>query len=349
MLSFSEKYLKKIVITPQILDLTNALSEYKGKAVLYARQSADVLEKLVELAKVESVESSSRIEGVNVRRQRIVDIVGQGAVPRNRPEEEVAGYRDALKYIHQNYKDIAVSQNTILKFHQLLYKYTAEKGGEFKWEDNVIVDRLKDGVARVRFTPPAASETYLYVTNLVNGARAVSQARRVVPLIWIPLFILDYLCIHPFKDGNGRTARLWALLLLYQSGYDVGKFISLERIIEQSKETYYEALARSSKGWHEGRHNMGPWVQYFLGVLIAAYKEFETRAGVFRAKSSKTQQIKAFVDKAPTSFSITDIEHACPNISRDMIRLVLRSLRDSNEIHATGKGRGAKWVRKMVQ
>lgn len=346
MKSFSEEYLSKIRITPQLLSLTSTLSEYKGKEALYTRQSKDVLEKLVELAKVESVESSNRIEGINVKHGRVVDIVKLQSKPRNRPEEEVAGYRDALAYIHENYKAIPVSPNTVSMLHQFLYKHTNQAGGDFKGEDNLIIDRLKDGSTRVRFTPPPASQTYLYMHSLVDAYRFVSSQRNFSPLILIPLFILDYLCVHPFKDGNGRTARLWALLLLYHAGYHVGKYISLERIIEQSKETYYESLERSSKGWHEEKHDAGPWLHYFYGTLIAAYKEFESRVGAYREDISKTDQIKAFVNRAVLAFSITDIEQACPGISRDMVRVVLRELRDSGAIYATGKGRGAKWVKK---
>lgn len=346
MKSFSEEYLNRIHITPQLLNLTNALSEYKGKEKLYSKQSADLLDKLVERAKVESVESSNRIEGINVRHNRVVDIVKRKTTPRNRPEEEVAGYRDALEYIHTNYKAVPVSMNAISMFHQFLCKYTGQAGGEFKWEDNLIIDRLKDGSTRVRFAPPPASQTYLYLHNLVNAYQFVSKQRNFSPLVLIPLFVLDYLCVHPFTDGNGRTARLITLLLLYHAGYHVGKYISLERTVEQSKETYYESLERSSQGWHEQKHDAGPWLHYFYGVLIAAYKEFESRVGVFRQESSKTEQIKTYVNKTAMPFSISEIEQACPNISRDMIRLVLRELRNGEIIYATGKGRGAKWVKK---
>ncbi len=343
--SFSEKYLSQIHITPYLLNLTNALSEYKGKEELYSRQSTDVLDKLVERAKVESVESSNRIEGIDVKHDRLVDIVKQQSTPRNRPEEEVAGYRDALEYIHTNYKTIPVSLNTISMFHQFLYKYTNQTGGEFKWEDNLIVDRLENGNTRVRFKPPPASQTYLYITNLVNAYQCVSKEHNFSPLVLIPLFILDYLCIHPFQDGNGRASRLLCLILLYHAGYRVGKYISLERIIEQSKETYYESLERASQGWHEQKHDVEPWLHYFYGVLIAAYKEFESRVGVFREKSSKADQIREYVSKAVIPFSISDIEQACPNISREMIRLILRELRDAGIIYSTSKGRGAKWIK----
>ena len=223
MKSFSEEYLKNIPVSPQLLHLTSVLSEYKGKEALYTRQSRVALEKLVAWAKVESVESSNRIEGINVKHKRVVDIVGQQSTPRNRPEEEVAGYRDALGYIHENYKTLAVSVDGISMFHALLYKYTAQTGGEFKWEDNLIVDRLDGGDTRIRFTPPPASQTYLYLSRLVQEYQFVSQQGTVSPLISVPLFVLDYLCIHPFRDGNGRTARLLALLLLYRAGYQVGR------------------------------------------------------------------------------------------------------------------------------
>lgn len=344
--SFSDKYLGKLTISPSLLNLTNALAEYKGKEVLFEKQSPDVLKKLIEQAKVQSVESSNRIEGIIIQPDRVRDIVDQQSAPRNRPEEEVAGYRDALQYIHENYKAIPVSLNTMGMFHELLHKYMQKRGGEFKWEDNLIVDRLEDGTQRVRFRPPPASQTYMYVHGLVTTYQFNLSQRSFSPLILIPLFVLDYLCIHPFSDGNGRTARLWTLLLLYHAGFKVGKYISLERVVEESKETYYESLEKSSKGWHDMQHNAEPWLRYFYGVLLAAYKEFESRVGVFREDASKTDQIKDFVEKAVTSFSITDIENACPNVSRDMIRRVLRELRDQDKVYSTSKGRGAKWIKK---
>lgn len=180
---------------------------------------------------------------------------------------------------------------------------------------------------------------------MIGSYQFASQKENFPPLILIPLFILDYLCIHPFQNGNGRTARLLSLLLLYYAGYRVGQYISLERIIEGSKETYYESLERSSQGWHEQKHDIRPWLHYFYGVLIAAYKELESRVGVFREETSKTEQIKTYVKKAVKPFAISGLQEACPHISRDMIRLVLRELRDGGEITLTGRGRGAKWIK----
>ncbi|MBP9854441.1 MAG: Fic family protein, partial [Candidatus Omnitrophica bacterium] len=193
---------------------------------------------------------------------------------------------------------------------------------------------------------PPASQTYLYTHSLVNSFQYLLRQRNYSPLILIPLFVLDYLCIHPFQDGNGRTARLWTLLLLYQAGFTVGKYISLERIIEQSKETYYESLEKSSQNWHEEKHDPQPWLRYFYGTLLSAYKEFEARAGAVKENTSKTKQVKDFIDRAVLPFSIADIEKEYPSISKDMIRFVIRELRDADKIYATNRGRGAKWIKK---
>ena len=198
----------------------------------------------------------------------------------------------------------------------------------------------------VLFDTTPAYLTPKQMHELVDVTRDTFNEKKFHPLLSIGNFLVEFLNIHPFQDGNGRTARLLALLLLYHAGFKVGKYIRLERIIEQSKETYYETLENASKGWYEQTHSVEPWLRYFYGVLIAAYKEFESRVGVFREDTSKTDQIKAFVERAVTPFSITDIEHACPNVSRDMVRLVLRELRDEDKIYSTSKGRGAKWIKK---
>ena len=207
----------------------------------------------------------------------------------------------------------------------------------------MIVDRLKDGSTRVRFAPPPASQTYLYMHNLINAYQFVSTQRNLSPLLLIPLFILDYLCVHPFKDGNGRTARLWTLLLLYHAGYHVGKYISLERIIEQSKETYYESLERSSKGWHEEQHDAGSWLHYFYGTLIAAYKEFESRA-VFITRIVPKQTKPRRSSTGPCCRFPSRILSKRAPASAGYDRLVLRELRDAG-FCVIGMGREAKWVK----
>ena len=346
MKSFTDQYLNTIQLTPQLLSLTSKLSEYKGKEELYEKQSPDTLKRLVEVAKVESTESSNRIEGIEVAHKRVEAIVVKNSQPRNRSEQEVSGYRDALDRIHTSYTGLPVSINTILLLHEFLYKYTENPGGGFKREDNRIVDRLKDGTIRERFRPVSAELTYDSMQKLVGNFDYLMKQSHYPPLLLIPLFILDFLCIHPFSDGNGRVARLLTLLLLYQAGYRVGKYISLERIIEQSKETYYEALEKSSKGWHEGAHDIKPWQNYFYGMLLASYQEFEQRVGIIRRRSgNKRDQLIQTIREYNGKFSISNLEDVCPNISRDMIRRVLRELRDKGQIRSDGVGRNAKWFK----
>ncbi len=346
MKSFTDQYLNTIQLTPQLLSLTNKLSEYKGKEELYEKQSPDTLKRLVEAAKVESTESSNRIEGIDVAHKRVEAIVVKNSQPRNRSEQEVSGYRDALDRIHTSYTGLPVSLNTILLLHEFLYKYTENPGGFFKREDNRIVDRLKDGTIRERFRPVSAEQTYDAMQKLIDNFEYLMKQSHYSPLLLIPLFILDFLCVHPFSDGNGRLARLLTLLLLYQAGYRVGKYISLERIIEQSKETYYEALEKSSKGWHEGAHDIKPWQHYFYGMLLASYQEFEQRVGIIRKRSgNKRDQLIQTIREYNGKFSISNLEHVCPNISRDMIRMVLRELRDKGQIRSDGVGRNAKWFK----
>jgi len=225
-------------------------------------------------------------------------------------------------------------------------RYTGEIAGRWKLSDNKIIERLRDGtMLRVRFEPVSALKTPDAMRELADlYAQAITDRRE--PLVAIPLTILDFLCVHPFKDGNGRCSRLLTLLLLYKAGYFVGRYISLERIFEQSWMTYYEALERSSRGWHEGKHDPFPWMTYFWGVLIAAGREFRERVGTMRTlRGSKTEQIKACVERKFAAFAISDMERDCPGISREMIRVVLNKLREEGQIQLAGKGRGAKWRR----
>jgi len=346
MKSFEKEYLEKIKFSADMLLKLRTLGEYKGKEELFTKQSPDILEKLLESAIIESTEASNKIEGITAPYERIEMIVKANATPRNRPEEEIAGYRDVLNLIHQSHKDIPLSENVILQFHSMLYRYTTKKSGFWKKSDNEIVDKKPDGTKVVRFKPVSAMDTPLYMERLISYYNSYLKEETLDPLMLIPLFVFDFLCIHPFGDGNGRIARLLTLLLLYQSGYRVGKYISLERIISDSKETYYDMLLVSSNKWHEGKHDIFPWMNYFHGTLIAGYKEFETRVGVFKGKGSKREQVVAAIGRFVKPFSIIDIEKSCPNVSRDMIRTILRELRDKGKISSTSMGRGAKWVKK---
>jgi Fic family protein len=345
MKSLEDKYLKKLKYSAKTLSDLRGIGEYKGKEELFSKQSPDALEKMLESAIVQSAESSSRIEGITAPHKRVKLIVEAGAVPRNRSEQEIAGYRDVLNLIHQSHKDIPLSENVILQFHSMLFRYTTKRSGEWKKINNEIVDVQVDGSKVLRFKPIQAHETSDYMKNLISLYNHDADKQVIDPLILIPLFVFDFLCVHPFGDGNGRVARLLTLLLLYKAGYKVGKYISLERIIEDSKESYYDALIASSKGWHEGKHDVFPWLEYFYGVMIAAYKEFESRVGKFQGKGSKTEQVKAAIERFIKPFSIIDIEKVCPNVSRDMIRTILRQLRNAGVIKSTSMGRGAMWVK----
>lgn len=343
--SLTTKYLEKLKFSPIHIASLRALGEYKGKQDLFDSRAPEALASLRSLAMVESTISSNRLEGIVVGGGRARDIVFKSAKPKGRPEQEVAGYRDALTLVHESAKDLPFTTDVIKRLHAVICKYTPEGGGDWKKEDNVILERRPNGTTRVRFKPVPAALTSDAMEKLVEKhKRAIDDGWD--PLVVIPLTIFDFLCVHPFKDGNGRVARLLTLLLLYYAGYNVGRYISLERIIEESKESYYETLEKSSQGWHEGKHDVLPWLTYLWGTLLRAYKEFEERVGtVTTGRGAKTEQIELTVKRKVGPFAISDIENDCPGISRDLIRHVLRKLRDEGKIRSTGIGRGAKWVK----
>jgi Fic family protein len=346
--SLSTAYLSKLKFNETALSFLTTIGQYKGKQELFFRQTPEILNTLKSVAIIESSESSNRLEGITAPYKRIEKIVIKNTEPKNRSEQEIAGYRDGLNLIHESAQHMEVSNNVILQLHKLLYRYMKEDGGHWKRGDNEIVERSSDGtILKVRFKPVSALLTPNAMEDLVKNYQiALTQDHRE-PLIVIPLMILDFLCVHPFSDGNGRISRLLTLMLLYQFGYEVGRFISLERIFEESKETYYETLEKCSIGWHEGEHDVYPWLNYFWGVMLRAYKEFEERVGEIRnSKGSKSQQIKQSILRKVGPFAISDIENDCVGISRDMIRLVLRKLRDEKIIENISSGQKAKWILK---
>jgi Fic family protein len=323
------------------------IGESKGKQELFERQTPEVLRTLKRVALVESSESSNRIEGIVAPHKRIEGLVLKTTTPRNRSEQEIAGYRDALNLVHEITKDIPVSTRVVQQFHQRLYRYLPTEGGQWKLVDNEIVERNPEGeITRVRFKAVSAVETPYAMNELIRRYKGAVGRDGREPLVVIPLTVLDFLCIHPFTDGNGRVARLLTLLLLYHFDYQVGKYISLERIFEESGQTYYDSLEASSHGWHEGRHDVVPWMAYFWGVLLRAYREFEDRVGVVGGgRGLKAQRVRDAVERRVASFQISDIEKDCPGTSRDTIRKVLRKLRDEGVIVSMGVGRGARWRR----
>ena len=347
MKSFEKNYLKRLSISHSLLKTIRALGEYKGKEDLYKEQIPQALETLKQVAIIQSTESSNRIEGVTASLKRIQALINDKTDPRNRSEQEIAGYRDVLNIIHANYAYIPFTTNVVLQFHRDLYKYMGDVGGTWKSVDNVIEEAHPDGTTFVRFKPVPAFATSLYMGELHNYFNKLWDDAEIDKLILIPAYALDFLSIHPFKDGNGRMVRLLTLLLLYHAGIQVGRYISLEKIIEQSKESYYEALWLSSQGWHEGQHDVMPWIEYFLGVLLAAYKEFEERVGMLTvARGAKTEMILGAIKSLPNDFRMVELERLCPNVTRDMIRVVLKKLKKEGKIRCEGAGAGSCWKKR---
>lgn len=342
--SLAPDYLASLRFDAQQVATLRALGEYRGKQQLYVTQSPEVLGDLRQVAVIESTESSNRLEGVVVAAHRLKSLVLKNATPQSRSEQEVAGYRDALGLIHESGKQMLFSEGAVLQLHGILYRYMPQPGGRWKATNNDIIERHADGRSRVRFRPVAAHLTPMAMADLVTRYRFALDQHLADPLVLVPLVILDFLCIHPFPDGNGRMARLLTLQLLYHFDYAVGRFISLERIFEESKESYYETLEASSQAWHEGAHHVAPWLDYFWGALLRAYKEFEQRVGTIeRGRGAKGERVRAEILKRNLPFSISEIEEACPGISRDMVRVVLRAMKAEGLIAPTGKGRSARW------
>lgn len=344
MKSLDPVFLDHLTLTPSHGSILRALGEHRGEQELFSQQVPEALETLRTVALVESTESSNRLEGVIAAPDRLRDVVLRDATPADRSEQEIAGYRDALALIHDSAHHMPFSVNVIQQLHAMLYRYQPGSGGHWKATQNDIVERGRDGsITRVRFRPVSPVATPGAMEDLITQWNRAHDRQRE-PLLLIPLAVLDFLCIHPFTDGNGRTARLLTLLLLYRSGYTVGRYISLERVIEDSRDTYYEALEASSQGWHEGHHDPFPWLEYWWGTLLRAYGEFRERTGrLMTARGSKTALVEAAVERRLRPFAISELEDDCPGVSRDMIRHVLRRLRDEGRVQVRGRGRGAKW------
>jgi len=324
--------------------LMNSIAEYKGKQELYAKQSPQVLKTLLEAALIESAESSNRIEGVTVDRARLKPLVIGHSKPRDRSEEEVVGYRKALELIHKKYQSLKIDPETIKELHRLC-RGELWDAGKWKEKNNDIIRKYPDGRVEVIFKPVNAAKTPEMMKQVcLTYENSVSQLK-YPDLYAVACLVLDFLSIHPFRDGNGRVSRLLTLLALYQHGFIVGKYISLERIVEQSKETYYEALNKSSQKWHEAKHNIFPWFNYFLGTVLSTYKEFEERAGNIKSsRGAKTAIVVEAVKKQVGNFSISDIERTCLSVSRVMIKKVLLRLQKEKKIKSLGKGQSAKWT-----
>lgn len=344
MRSFAPAFLDKIVIPRRLITTIRQIGEYKGKQELYKQQAPEMLENLRQVAMIQSTESSNRLEGIVADEKRLRALVAEKTAPANRSEAEIAGYRDVLNTIHASYDHIPFSDNVVLQLHRDLMKYSGKEGGRWKSAANEITETLPDGSKNIRFVPVAPHQTAEHMRVLHERYDELTKAQDWEPLLLIPFYVLDFLCIHPFLDGNGRMARLLTVLLLYHQGYEVGRYVSLERIVEQSKESYYDTLFVSSQGWHEGEHNILPWTEYLLGTILAGYREFEGRFGLISSGvGSKTDMILNAIDGMIADFSISDLERSCPMVSRDMIRHVLVTLRNDGKIENLSKGKYARW------
>jgi Fic family protein len=343
-------YLQKLNFSAEDVSTLHRIGESKGKQALFTEQTPEILESLRQVAIVESSESSNRLEGITAPRERVEALVLKASMPATRSEQEIAGYRDALALIHESAGHMAFTVNVILQIHSMIYRYLPSEGGRWKMRDNEIVERDPvRAVVRVRFRAVPAGATPGAMDRLVERYRYATGEGHVEPLVAVPLAVFDFLCIHPFTDGNGRTARLLTLLLLYHFGYEVGRYVSLERIFEESRETYYETLLAASQGWHESGHDVRPWLRYFWGVMLRAYREFEERVGqVTTRRGAKTAHVRRVVERRIEPFAISEIEAECPGISRDMIRVVLRQMREQGLLTVEGAGRGARWSKRQA-
>ena len=340
--NYREKWNK--LLTPEIVKKLTLIHEFKGEQRLFIEAHKDELTELVEIAKVQSTEASNRIEGISTADDRLKNLVQAKTTPRNRDESEIAGYRDVLNTIHENYDYIPVSANYILQLHRDLYKFLGNvDGGIFKTSNNIIRETDAAGNESVRFRPVAAWETPESIDKLCDAFHEAKE--EVDPLLLDMMFILDFLCIHPFDDGNGRMSRLLTLLLLYQSDFIVGKYISIEKIIEESKETYYEALQDSSIKWHENENDYKPFVNYMLGVIVKAYKEFESRVELLTDQNlSKPDRIRIMIKNHMGTITKAELVRMNPDISDTTIQRALAELVKNGDVEKIGGGRYTKYV-----
>ena len=333
------------LFTPNMINSISLIHEYKGQQSLYIESKRDVLTTLLDVARIQSTEYSNKIEGIATSNRRIQKLINDKAIPKDRNEEEIAGYRDALEIIHENYESIPVTPNYILQLHKILYKYSATVGGKFKNADNFIEETDSFGNKKIRFTPTSAVETPFAIEKLCESYNKEIKKGDYDPLLLIPIFILDFLSIHPFSNGNGRMSRLLTLLLLYQNGYIVGKYISIEKLVENSKESYYASLKKSSIGWHENKNNYAFFVEYYLGIILRAYKDFSQRIEYMTNKKlTSKDRVYLIIKKNVGKISKKQISELCPDISIGTIERALNELLNLNYIEKTDSGKNTSYI-----
>lgn len=342
-------YTKKLaqLMTPEIMAAMGDMREHRGKQELYETTRPDVLESLVEVAKIQSTDTSNKIENISTSNKRLRDLMADKVEPKNRDEREISGYRYVLDMIHESYSAIRITPNTILQLHRDLYRFSDNAfAGRWKDSDNVIAERSASGELVTRFRPTSAVATPDAVDKICREYTAQVEKGEYDPLLIALLFAFDFVSIHPFTDGNGRMSRLLTLLLLYRSGYTVGKFVSMEKEIERTKETYYEALAASSLRWQDGENDYTPFVTYMLGIMTASYKELDDRFALLAAPTSNEEALRAYFEQTIGDVTKYDIMDANPTMSKRTIERILSKLQNEGSIKKIGAARATayRWV-----
>lgn len=346
MRSYNYKNSWEKFLTPEIVSMLTQIHEYKGKQNLFIESKADTLTQLVEIAKIQSTESSNKIEGIYTSDDRIKKLALAKTNPKNRDEEEIAGYRDVLNTIHENHDNILLKPNIILQLHRDLYKFNpASFGGQYKSVNNIIEEEDAEGNKFVRFQPLEAWEVPDAIEKICVEYNEAIATEAIDALLAIPMFILDFLCIHPFNDGNGRMSRLLTLLLLYRSEYIVGKYISIEKLIETTKENYYDALQKSSIGWHENTNDYVPFVKYMLSIILAAHREFASRVDVLiESGLSKPERVAKIIEDTLGKITKQQILEKCPDTSDTTVQRALNQLVKNKKIIKISGGRYTSYV-----
>lgn len=343
---FNYSKIKDIKWDTEILSLVASIYRYQGKQELYLKQRPNELEKLVDIAKIQSTESSNEIEGIVTTSIRLKQLLEEKTTPRNRNEQEIVGYRDVLDIIHENFDVIPISRNYILQMHKILYSHMNNPlAGKTKNVQNYISATYQDGHSEVLFTPLSPFETPGALDLICDEYNRVIGNLEVEPIIMIPIFIHDFLCIHPFNDGNGRMSRLLTTLLLYKNGFYVGRYISLEALIARDKVAYYESLNKAGVNWHDGNEDVVPFIKYLLRIILAAYKAFDDRFSIVENKLSAVEMVRKATLQKLGRFTKQDIRELCPSLSISSIEGSLRKLVEEGELQREGVGRSTKYIR----
>lgn len=346
MRNFNYSKIKDIKWDSEILSLVASIYRYRGKQELYLKQRPNELEKLIDIAKIQSTESSNEIEGIVTTSIRLKQLLEEKITPRNRNEQEIVGYRDVLDIIHENFDVIPISRNYILQMHKILYSHMNNPlAGKTKNVQNYISATYPDGHSEVLFTPLSPFETPGALDRICDEYNRVIGNSEVEPIIMIPIFIHDFLCIHPFNDGNGRLSRLLTTLLLYKNGFYVGRYISLESLIARDKAAYYEALNKAGVNWHDGNEDVVPFIKYLLRIILAAYKAFDDRFSIVENKLSAVEMVRKATLQKLGRFTKQDIRELCPSLSISSIEGSLRKLVEEGELRRDGVGRSTKYIR----